>query len=106
MSRANERVLPNEDGTTPLMAAAGVGIWAVGESPGTNEEALDAVRYALALGGGVTTVDDNGDTALHGAVIPRLRAAGPLPARPRTRADCGLPKRPGRLSRIPRPLLR
>ena len=68
-------LLPNEDGTTPLMAAAGVGIWAVGESPGTNEEALAAVRYALALGGGVTTVDDNGDTALHGAV---LRGSEPL----------------------------
>ena len=68
-------LLPNEDGTTPLMVAAGVGIWAVGESPGTNEEALAAVRYALALGGGVTTVDDNGDTALHGAV---LRGSEPL----------------------------
>ncbi len=62
-------LLPNEDGTTPLMVAAGVGIWAVGESPGTNEEALEAVRYALELGGDVTTVDDNGDTALHGAII-------------------------------------
>ena len=61
--------LPNEDGTTPLMVAAGVGIWAVGESPGTNAEALDATQYALALGGDVTTIDDNGDTALHGAVI-------------------------------------
>ena len=68
-------LLPNEDGTTPLMAAAGVGIWAVGESPGTNEEALAAVHYALELGGGVTTVDDNGDTALHGAVI---RGSEPL----------------------------
>ena len=68
-------LLPNEDGTTPLMAAAGVGIWAVGESPGTNEEALDAVRYALELGGGVPAVDDNGDTALHGAVI---RGSEPL----------------------------
>ena len=62
-------LLPNEDGTTPLMVAAGVGIWAVGESPGTNEEALEAVKYALELGGDVTTVDDNGDTALHGAII-------------------------------------
>ena len=61
--------LPNEDGTTPLMVAAGVGIWAVGESPGTNAEALGATQYALALGGDVTTIDDNGDTALHGAVV-------------------------------------
>jgi len=38
------------DHTTPLMAAAGVGIWAVGESPGTNEEALEAVKLTLELG--------------------------------------------------------
>ena len=68
-------LLPNEDGTTPLMVAAGVGIWAVGESPGTNEEALEAVHYALELGGDVTTIDDNGDTALHGAII---RGSEPL----------------------------
>ena len=68
-------LLPNEDGTTPLMVAAGVGIWAVGESPGTNAEALEATRYALELGGHVTAVDDNGDTALHGAII---RGSEPL----------------------------
>ena len=68
-------LLPNEDGTTPLMVAAGVGIWAVGESPGTNEAALEATRYALTLGGDVTAIDDNGDTALHGAVI---RGSEPL----------------------------
>ena len=68
-------LLPNEDGTTPLMVAAGVGIWAVGESPGTNEETLQALRYALELGGEVTTIDTNGDTALHGAII---RSSEPL----------------------------
>ena len=68
-------LLPNEDGTTPLMAAAGVGIWAVGESPGTNVEALAAVALMLELGDAVTTVDANGDTALHGAVI---RGSEPL----------------------------
>ena len=68
-------LLPNEDGTTALMVAAGVGIWAVGESPGTNEEALQAVKLMLELGDVVTTVDANGDTALHGAVI---RGSEPL----------------------------
>ena len=68
-------LLPNEDGTTPLMVAAGVGIWAVGESPGSNEDALEAVRLMLELGDVVTTVDANGDTALHGAVI---RGSEPL----------------------------
>ena len=58
---------PNDDKTTPLMVAAGVGIWRIGESPGTNEEALEAVKYILSLGGDVTTVDANGETAVHGA---------------------------------------
>ena len=62
-------LLANEDGTTPMMAAAGVGIWSVGESPGTAEEALAAVKLMLELGDSVTTVDANGDTALHGAVM-------------------------------------
>ena len=68
-------LLPNEDGTTPLMVAAGVGIWAVGESPGTNAEALEAVTLMLELGDVVTGVDANGDTALHGAIV---RGSEPL----------------------------
>ena len=59
--------LPNDEGTTPLMAAAGVGLWFPGESPGTPEEAAAAVEFCLELGGDATTVDANGDTALHGA---------------------------------------
>jgi ankyrin repeat protein len=54
--------------TTPLMVAAGVGIWAPGENPGTPEEALAAVRLLLDLGADVNAIDDNGDTAMHGAV--------------------------------------
>ena len=71
--------LANVDGTTPLMVAAGVGIWAPGESPGTEEEAVAAVKLLLEIGGGnVTDVDKNGYTALHGAVhrggsIPIIR---------------------------------
>ena len=60
--------LTTEEGSTPMMAAAGVGIWKIGENPGTNEEALDAVRLAWDLGNPVGAVDVNGDTALHGAV--------------------------------------
>lgn len=58
---------PNEEGTTPLMAAAGVGLWFPGESPGTPEEAAEAVEFCLELGGDAPTVDANGNTALHGA---------------------------------------
>lgn len=65
-SGADPRVT-NADGTTVLMVAAGVGIWVVGESPGTNDEALEAVRFALELGGDVNATNEYGYTALHGA---------------------------------------
>jgi ankyrin repeat protein/mono/diheme cytochrome c family protein len=61
--------LTTNRGTTAVMAAAGVGIWAPGENPGTHEEALAAVKLALEAGGGkVNDVDQDGETALHGAV--------------------------------------
>jgi len=59
--------IPTQEGATPLMAAAGVGIWQVGENPGTNEEAFEAVKICYAWGNDVNGVDANGDTALHGA---------------------------------------
>jgi len=71
--------LANADGTTALMVAAGVGIWAPGESPGTEEEAIAAVKLLLEIGAGaVTDIDKNGYTAAHGAVhrggsVPILR---------------------------------
>jgi uncharacterized protein len=55
------------EGATPLMAAAGVGIWQVGENAGTNEEAFEAVKICHEYGNDVNAVDVNGDTALHGA---------------------------------------
>jgi uncharacterized protein len=61
-------LIPTVEGATPLMAAAGVGIWRAGENPGTPEEALAAGRLAVALGNNVNAFDTNGDTALHGAV--------------------------------------
>ena len=61
--------LTTNRGTTALMVAAGVGIWAPGENPGTHEEALAAMKIALDVGGGaVNDVDMDGETALHGAV--------------------------------------
>jgi uncharacterized protein len=61
--------LTTDRGTTALMVAAGVGIWAPGENPGTPEEALAAVKLAFEVGGGaVGDIDMDGETALHGAV--------------------------------------
>src|SRR5204863_6698804 len=59
--------ITTDDHTTALMAAAGVGIWAVGESPGTNDEALEAVKLLVDRGAEVNAVNDYGYTALHGA---------------------------------------
>ena len=39
------------------------------ESAGSNEEALEAVKLMMELGDSVTTIDDNGDSALHGSVM-------------------------------------
>ena len=60
--------ITTEQGVTPLMAAAGVGIWKIGENPGTNDEALAAVELAWELGNDVNAADTNGDSALHGAI--------------------------------------
>jgi uncharacterized protein len=67
-------LLTNEDGTTPLMAAAGLGVHSPGEDPGTEREALDAVKVALELGGDVNAIDKNGDTAMHGAAYKQFPA--------------------------------
>lgn len=66
--------LPNEDGTTPLMAAAGAGTHSPGEDPGSEPEAVEAVKLTLALGNDVNAVDKNGNTAMHGAAYKQLPA--------------------------------
>jgi ankyrin repeat protein len=64
--------LPNADGSTPLMAAAGLGTYSPGEDPGTEPEALEAVKVALELGGDVNAVDKNGETVIHAAAYKQL----------------------------------
>jgi ankyrin repeat protein len=56
----------NLDGDTPLMVAAGVGVYSQGESPGEPEESAEAVKLLLDLGARATDVDKNGETPLHG----------------------------------------
>jgi serine/threonine-protein phosphatase 6 regulatory ankyrin repeat subunit B len=47
-----------------------VGIWNVGESAGTNEEAFEAVKLAYELGSkDVNAADDFGYAPLHGAAL-------------------------------------
>ena len=65
----------NVDGTNALMAAAGIGVVAVGEEPGTEPEVLAAAAYLLDFGFDINHKDDNGETAMHGAayrLYPRV----------------------------------
>ena len=65
-------LLTNEDGSTPLMVAAGLGTNSPGEDPGTEPEVLDAVKVALDLGNDLNVVDKNGETAMHGAAYKHV----------------------------------
>jgi ankyrin repeat protein len=68
-------LLPNADGTTPLLAAAGVGTYSPGEDPGTEPEILEAVKVAVELGGDVNGVDKNGETVIHAAAYKQAPSA-------------------------------
>jgi ankyrin repeat protein len=59
--------LPNADGSTPLMAAAGLGTANPLEEAGTEAEALEAVQVLLDRGANIDEVDNNGDTPMHSA---------------------------------------
>ena len=60
--------LDSKDNTTAVMAAAGVGFWPA-ESPGTENESLEAVKLAVELGGDVNAINDGGYSAMHGAAV-------------------------------------
>lgn len=65
-------LLPNENNSTPLMVAAGLGTAAPGEDPGTELEVLEAVKLALELGNDINAVDMKGETAMHGAAYKHV----------------------------------
>lgn len=64
----------NEDNSTALMAAAGLGTRSPGEDAGTESEVLAAVDYLLCLGLDINAVNDNGETVMHAAAYKNLPA--------------------------------
>jgi len=64
--------LPNRDGTTPLMAAAGLSASSIDtrgdySSPFTAQHSKDTLAMLLAAGADINATDNAGRTALHGA---------------------------------------
>lgn len=59
--------LPNAQGSTPLLAAAGVGVGAPEEAAGSEPEAFEVIEMLLKLGADPNAVDKNGENAMHGA---------------------------------------
>ena len=57
----------NSDETTPFLAAVGLGILAPGEEQSLEDEAIEMGRFLLELGAEINHVDQNGETAMHGA---------------------------------------
>lgn len=62
--------IPNAEGTTPLMVAAGLKLWNPGQDsgtlPGQEAEALDAVKICVDAGNDVNATNGEKETALHG----------------------------------------
>ena len=67
--------LTNIDGCTTMMVAAGVGVVAVGEEAGTEDEVDRAIEILAALGVDPNSVDKNGETAMHGAAYRNYPSA-------------------------------
>ncbi len=67
--------IPNVNNATPLIVAAGLGTRSPGEDAGTEEEVIEAMKVALELGNDLNAVDNNGETAMHGAAYKNLPGA-------------------------------
>ena len=90
----------NADGTTPLLAAAGVGVLSDGdESPGSEEEATEAVEWLLEQGADINAVDKKGNTVMHGAALKSWHNLIPILAK--RGADPDVWDHPNKLKRTP-----
>ena len=70
LAHGADPLLKTDSGTSPLMAAAGVG-WVRGQTfvPGGEAAQLEAVKMLVGLGGKVNDVNDMGLAAVHGAAF-------------------------------------
>ena len=68
-------MLNNNDNSTPLMVAAGLGTRSPGEDAGIETEVLQAIQVALDLGNDINAVDKYGETAMHGAAYRNFGSA-------------------------------
>jgi len=90
----------NADGTTPLLAAAGVGVLSDGdESPGTEEDAIETVEWLLQQGADINVVDRQGNTVMHGAALKSWYNLIPILAQ--RGADAKIWAQPNKLKRTP-----
>lgn len=67
--------IPNADGANAMIVAAGLGTRSPGEDAGTEAEVVEALQAALDLGVDINAVDNNGETAMHGAAYKNLPGA-------------------------------
>jgi ankyrin repeat protein len=65
----------NAENSTALMVAAGIASRSPGEDPGTERETVDTLQALLDLGVDINAVDNNGETAMHGAAYRNSPAA-------------------------------
>lgn len=57
----------NEVGTSPLLTAAGIGVFAPGEEQALEEDSLEVIEFLLGLGLDINHVDKRGDSVMHAA---------------------------------------
>jgi ankyrin repeat protein len=87
VSLGADPLVKNNEGSTALMAAAGLGTRSPGEDAGTEEEVLEALQVALDLGIDINAVDSRGETAMHGAAYKNLPLAVQFLASKGARSD-------------------